>query len=44
MPDRQGQAARGNRAGYVGNGAVEDLDTAKEVILIGTNPAIEAPV
>src|SRR6056297_850977 len=34
----------GNRAGYVGNVAVEDLDTAKEVILIGTNPAIEAPV
>jgi NADH-quinone oxidoreductase subunit G len=34
----------GNRAGYVGNVAVEDLDTAKEVVLIGTNPAIEAPV
>jgi len=34
----------GNRAGYVGNVAVEDLDTANEVILIGTNPAIEAPV
>src|SRR6056297_1474050 len=34
----------GNRAGYVGNVAVEELDVAKEVILIGTNPAIEAPV
>ena len=34
----------GNRAGYVGNVAVEELDTAKEVILIGTNPAVEAPV
>src|SRR6056297_1755594 len=34
----------GNRAGYVGNVAVEDLDVAKEVILIGTNPAVEAPV
>jgi NADH-quinone oxidoreductase subunit G len=34
----------GNRAGYVGNVAVEDLDSAKAVILIATNPAIEAPV
>ncbi|TMM54942.1 NADH-quinone oxidoreductase subunit NuoG [Sulfitobacter sabulilitoris] len=34
----------GNRSGYVGTVAIEDLDTAREVILIGTNPAIEAPV
>src|SRR6056297_1458328 len=34
----------GNRSAYVGNVAVEDLDTAQEIILIGTNPAIEAPV
>ncbi len=34
----------GNRSGYVGNVAVEDLDTAKEFVLIGTNPAVEAPV
>jgi len=34
----------GNRSGYVGNVAIEELDTAKEFVLIGTNPAIEAPV
>ncbi|WP_420005847.1 NADH-quinone oxidoreductase subunit NuoG [Arenibacterium sp. LLYu02] len=34
----------GNRAGYVGTAAVEDIDTAKEIILIGTNPRDEAPV
>ncbi len=34
----------GNRSGYVGTAAVEDLDTAESVMLIGTNPAVEAPV
>ena len=34
----------GNRSGYVGNIAIEELDTAKDVVLIGTNPAVEAPV
>ncbi len=34
----------GNRAGYVGNAAIEDIDDAEMILLIGTNPRIEAPV
>ncbi|WP_323803435.1 NADH-quinone oxidoreductase subunit NuoG [Sulfitobacter litoralis] len=34
----------GNRSGYVGTATVEDLDTAQAVMLIGANPAVEAPV
>jgi len=34
----------GNRAGYVGTAAIEDIDTAKGIMLIGTNPRAEAPV
>ena len=34
----------GNRSGYVGTVAIEEIDTAKEIILIGTNPRDEAPV
>ena len=34
----------GNRSAYVGSARIEDLDTAKHIMLIGTNPAIEAPV
>ena len=34
----------GNRSAYVGTATVEDLDSAKAVMLIGTNPAVEAPV
>jgi NADH dehydrogenase subunit G (EC 1.6.5.3) len=34
----------GNRYGYVGNAKISDIETAKEVVLIGTNLAIEAPV
>ncbi len=34
----------GNRSGYVGTAAVEDIDTAKFIQMIGTNPAVEAPV
>ncbi len=34
----------GNRSGYVGTAAVEDIDTAEMIMLVGTNPAVEAPV
>ena len=34
----------GNRSAYVGTAAIEDIDTAKTIILIGTNPRDEAPV
>ncbi|MDE0589261.1 NADH-quinone oxidoreductase subunit NuoG [Halocynthiibacter sp. C4] len=34
----------GNRSAYVGTATVEDLDTAKAIMLIGTNPRVEAPV
>ncbi|MGX0876765.1 NADH-quinone oxidoreductase subunit G [Roseovarius sp. MBR-154] len=34
----------GHRSAYVGNTAVEALDTAKNFILIGTDPSVEAPV
>ena len=34
----------GNRSGYVGNAAIEDIDHAKMILLIGTNPSIESPV
>ena len=33
-----------NRSAYVGTATIEDLDAAKAIMLIGTNPAIEAPV
>ncbi|MDV4143912.1 NADH-quinone oxidoreductase subunit NuoG [Shimia sp. FJ5] len=34
----------GNRSAYVGNAAIEDIDSAKAVYLIGSNPSDEAPV
>ncbi|MBI1172072.1 NADH-quinone oxidoreductase subunit G [bacterium] len=34
----------GNRSAYVGNARIEDIDTAKGILLIGTNPRLEAPV
>ncbi|MFN4192033.1 MAG: NADH-quinone oxidoreductase subunit NuoG [Tabrizicola sp.] len=34
----------GNRSAYVGTAKIEDIDTAKVILLIGTNPRIEAPV
>jgi len=34
----------GNRSAYVGTAAIEDIDTAKMIQLIGTNPRNEAPV
>ncbi|CUH50656.1 NADH-quinone oxidoreductase subunit NuoG [Shimia marina] len=33
-----------NRSAYVGNASIEDIEGAKEIILIGTNPRNEAPV
>ncbi|MCM2560866.1 NADH-quinone oxidoreductase subunit NuoG [Lutimaribacter sp. EGI FJ00015] len=34
----------GNRSAYVGNVAVEDIEDARQIILVGTNPREEAPV
>ena len=38
------QLPLGNRSAYVGNAAIEDIDSAKSILLIGTNPRTEAPV
>ncbi len=34
----------GNRSAYVGTASIEDIDTAKVIYLIGSNPRNEAPV
>ncbi len=34
----------GNRSGYVGTAQIADIDTARTILLIGTNPRDEAPV
>ncbi|WP_170758889.1 NADH-quinone oxidoreductase subunit NuoG [Ruegeria lacuscaerulensis] len=34
----------GNRGAYAGTAAVEDIDSAERILLIGTNPRDEAPV
>jgi NADH-quinone oxidoreductase subunit G len=34
----------GNRGGYAGTATIEDIDRAKMIQLIGTNPRLEAPV
>ncbi|MFW5642024.1 MAG: MATE family efflux transporter [Roseicyclus sp.] len=34
----------GNRSAYVGTSSIEDIDEAQAVMLIGTNPRMEAPV
>ena len=34
----------GNRSGYVGTAAIEDIDSAEMILLIGTNPRDESPV
>jgi NADH-quinone oxidoreductase subunit G len=34
----------GNRSGYVGTAAIEDIDDAEAIMLIGCNPRDEAPV
>ena len=38
------RAPSDNRAAYVGTAKIEDIDAAEEIILIGTNPRVEAPV
>ncbi|HSF94660.1 MAG TPA: molybdopterin-dependent oxidoreductase, partial [Thermohalobaculum sp.] len=38
------QLPAGNRSAYVGNAAIEEIDTAKAILLIGANPRAEAPV
>jgi NADH-quinone oxidoreductase subunit G len=34
----------GNRSAYVGTAAIADIDTARSILLIGTDPRSEAPV
>ena len=34
----------GNRSAYVGTAAIEDIDGAKSILLVGTDPRTEAPV
>ncbi|WP_223423365.1 NADH-quinone oxidoreductase subunit NuoG [Tateyamaria pelophila] len=34
----------GNRAAYVGTACIEDIDTAEAIMIIGSNPRLEAPV
>ena len=34
----------GNRAAYVGTATIEDIDDAQMILMIGTNPEVEAPV
>ncbi|MES2665977.1 MAG: NADH-quinone oxidoreductase subunit NuoG [Pseudomonadota bacterium] len=34
----------GNRGAYVGTATIEDIDSARMIQLIGTNPRVEAPV
>lgn len=34
----------GNRSGYVGNATIEEIDDAKAIWIVGSNPRIEAPV
>lgn len=34
----------GNRAAYVGTASIEDIDTAEAIMVIGSNPRLEAPV
>jgi len=34
----------GNRSGYVGTAAIADIDAARDIWLVGTNPRVEAPV
>jgi NADH-quinone oxidoreductase subunit G len=34
----------GNRSAYVGTALIEDIDDAQAIMLIGTNPRVEAPV
>jgi NADH-quinone oxidoreductase subunit G len=38
------QLPAANRSAYVGTAAIEDIDDAKYIMLIGTNPRVESPV
>ncbi|RUS59215.1 NADH-quinone oxidoreductase subunit G [Pseudorhodobacter sp. E13] len=40
----KGKLPGGNRSAYVGTATIEDIDSAKYIMLIGTNPRNEAPV
>jgi NADH-quinone oxidoreductase subunit G len=44
VPDRWREAAGGQPGGLCRHGAIEDIDRAKRILLIGTNPRAEAPV
>ncbi|MEM9638055.1 MAG: NADH-quinone oxidoreductase subunit NuoG [Pseudomonadota bacterium] len=33
-----------NRSAYAGNAVIEDIDEARSILLIGSNPTVEAPV
>ena len=34
----------GNRSGVIGSATIADIDTAEKILLVGTNPRVEAPV
>jgi NADH-quinone oxidoreductase subunit G len=34
----------GNRSGYVGTAKIADIDAARSILLVGSNPRVEAPV
>ena len=34
----------GNRSGTVGNAAIEDIDASRAILIVGSNPRLEAPV
>ncbi|UXX83964.1 NADH-quinone oxidoreductase subunit NuoG [Roseovarius pelagicus] len=34
----------GNRSGYVGTATIEEIDTAKTILIVGADPRVEAPV
>ena len=34
----------GDRSGYIGNAQISDIDDCDQIILVGTNPRLEAPV
>ena len=44
VPHTEAKLPAGNRSGYAGTAAIEDIDAADYIMLIGTNPRAEAPV
>ncbi|RKF15008.1 NADH-quinone oxidoreductase subunit G [Roseovarius spongiae] len=34
----------GNRSAYVGGASIEEIDTAKTILIVGSDPSVEAPV